>query len=140
MTKSNILFIGMDVHKESIEIAIADDGANGEVRCYGRIGGTLDALKKTLRKLVSEDKTDKRDTVQLVRLFRAGELKPVYVPDREDEAMRDLSRAREDAMIIQKAARQRLKAFLLRHNIRYPGRANWSEKHLRWLADGALGG
>ncbi len=50
--------------------------------------------------------------------------------------MRDLSRAREDAMIIQKAARQRLKAFLLRHNIRYPGRANWSEKHLRWLADG----
>ena len=57
MTKSNILFIGMDVHKESIEIAIADDGANGEVRRYGRIGGTLDALKKTLRKLVSENKT-----------------------------------------------------------------------------------
>jgi transposase len=179
MTKSNILFIGMDVHKESIEIAIADDGAHGEVRRYGRIGGTLDALKKTLRKLVSEDKTlhfcyeagpcgyelyryltgeghvcivvapslipkkpgdkvktDKRDAVQLVRLFRAGELTPVYVPDREDEAIRDLSRAREDAMIIQKAARQRLKSFLLRHNIRYQGRANWSEKHLRWLADG----
>ena len=57
MTKSNILFIGMDVHKESIEIALADDGANGEVRRYGRIGGTRDALKKTLRKLVSEDKT-----------------------------------------------------------------------------------
>ena len=57
MTKSNILFIGMDVHKESIEIALADDGANGEVRRYDRIGGTLDALKKTLRKLVSEDKT-----------------------------------------------------------------------------------
>ena len=56
MTKSNILFIGMDVHKESIEIALADDGAHGEVRRYGRIGGTLDALKKTLRKLVSEDK------------------------------------------------------------------------------------
>jgi hypothetical protein len=39
-------------------------------------------------------------------------------------------------MIIQKAARQRLKAFLLRHNIRYPDQVNWSEKHLRWLADG----
>jgi len=38
-------------------------------------------------------------------------------------------------MLIQKAARQRLKSFLLRHNIRYQGRANWKEKHLRWLAD-----
>ena len=57
MTKSNILFIGMDVHKESIEIAIADDGANGEVRRFGRIGGTIVALKKTVRKLVSENKT-----------------------------------------------------------------------------------
>ena len=35
MTKSNIIFIGMDVHKESIEIALADDGAHGEVRRYG---------------------------------------------------------------------------------------------------------
>ena len=50
--------------------------------------------------------------------------------------MRDPSRAREDAMVIQKAARQRLKSFLLRHNILYQGRVNWSEKHLRWLADG----
>ncbi len=57
MTKSNLLFIGMDVHKESIEIAIADDGAHGEVRRYGRIGGTLDALNKTVRKLVSDNKT-----------------------------------------------------------------------------------
>ncbi len=56
MTKSNILFIGMDVHKEFIEIAIADDGAHGEVRRYCRIG-TLDALSKILLKLVSENKT-----------------------------------------------------------------------------------
>ena len=41
-------------------------------------------------------KTDKRDAVQLARLLRAGELTPVYVPNREDEAIRDLSRARED--------------------------------------------
>ena len=172
MTKSNILFIGMDVHKESIEIAIADDGPQGEVRRYGRMGGSIDALKETLRKLESTGKslhfcyeagpcgyelyryltdqghvcivvapslipkkpgdkvkTDKRDAIQLVRLFRAGELTPVYVPNREDEAMRDLSRAREDAMIIQKSARQRLKSFLLRHNIRYQGLANWGEKH-----------
>ncbi len=57
MRKSSILFVGMDVHKESIEIAIAEDGANGEVRRYGRIGGTFDAVKKTLRKLVSQGKT-----------------------------------------------------------------------------------
>ena len=44
MTRSNILFIGMDVHKESIGIAIAD-GANQEVRRYGKIGGTQDAAK-----------------------------------------------------------------------------------------------
>ena len=60
---------------------------------------------------------------------------PIYIPEREDEAIRDLSRAREDAMIIQKSARQRLKSFLLRHNIRYAGKARWTEKHLRWLAD-----
>jgi transposase len=63
-------------------------------------------------------KTDKRDAIQLARLFRAGELTPVYVPDREDEAIRDLSRARKDAMLVQKAARQRLKSFLLRHAIK----------------------
>ena len=80
-------------------------------------------------------KTDKRDAIQLARLFRAGELTPVYVPDREDEAIRDLSRAREDAMLVQKAARQRLKSFLLRHDIRYQGKTSWTEAHLRWLAD-----
>jgi len=57
MRKSSILFVGMDVHKESIEIAIAEDGAKGEVRRYGRIGGTFDALKKALRKLVAQGNT-----------------------------------------------------------------------------------
>ncbi len=80
-------------------------------------------------------KTDKRDAVQLARLLRAGELTPVYVPDREDEAIRDLSRAREDTMLVQKSARQRLKSFLLRHDIRYQGKTSWTEAHLRWLAD-----
>ena len=178
MTLSNILFVGMDVHKESIEIAMADAGSNTEVRRYGKIGGTQDALRKALRKLVSSGKTlhfcyeagpcgyeiyrylvsqghlcivvapsmipkqpgnkvktDKRDAAQLARLFRAGELTPVYVPSREDEAIRDLSRAREDAMLNLKAARQRLKSFLLRHDIRYVGKTSWKEKHLRWLAD-----
>lgn len=46
-------FVGMDVHKNSIEIAIAKKGRNGEVRSYGKIDGTLDALDKVIRKLVS---------------------------------------------------------------------------------------
>jgi len=56
MTQSNILFIGMDVHKESIVISLADDDRS-EVRRYGNIGGTLTDFKKTLRKLVSTGKT-----------------------------------------------------------------------------------
>lgn len=56
MTHPNILFVGMDVHKESIEIALAE-GANQEVRRYGKIGGTRDAMRKTLAKLASLGKT-----------------------------------------------------------------------------------
>jgi len=177
MTASNILFIGMDVHKESIVVSLADDD-RGDVRRYGSIGGALPDFKKLLRKLsttgkdlffcyeagpcgyelyrfiVSQGhqcivvapslipkkagdkvKTDKRDADQLVRLLRAGELTAVYVPNAEDEAIRDLSRAREDAVLVMKSARQRLKSFLLRHNHRFDGSANWSEKHLRWLAE-----
>jgi len=71
----------------------------------------------------------------LTRLLRSGDLTSVYVPNTEDEASRDLSRAREDAMLGLKCAKLRLKSFILRHNIRFNGSANWSEKHLRWLAE-----
>ena len=64
--------------------------------------------------------------MQLARLMRSGDLTPVYVPAVDDEAIRDLSRAREDTLRDLKAAKLRLKAFLLRHDIRYTGRANWS--------------
>jgi transposase len=80
-------------------------------------------------------KTDRRDAVQLARLMRSGDLTPVYVPQVEDEAIRDLSRAREDAIGDLKTAKFRLKAFLLRHDIRYTGRATWSPAHLRWLSE-----
>jgi transposase len=52
----------------------------------------------------------------------------------DDEAIRDLSRAREDAVRDLKRSKVRLKAFLLRQDIRYEGRANWNAAHLRWLA------
>jgi transposase len=80
-------------------------------------------------------KTDRRDAIQLARLMRAGELTPVYVPTVADEAMRELSRAREDTLRDLKAAKHRLKAFLLRHDIRYTGRATWGPAHLRWLSE-----
>ena len=55
-------------------------------------------------------KTDRRDAIQLARLMRSGDLTPVYVPAVEDEAIRDLSRAREDVLRDLKAAKLRLKA------------------------------
>jgi transposase len=67
--------------------------------------------------------------------MRSGDLTPVSVPQGEDEAMRDLCRAREDAIHALKAAKFRLKAFLLRHDIRYTGRATWSPAPLRWLSE-----
>lgn len=79
-------------------------------------------------------KTDKRDAVTLARLARSRDLTPVYVPEVGDEAIRDLARAREDALKDLNAARFRLKALLLRNDLRYTGRANWSAEHLRWLA------
>ena len=80
-------------------------------------------------------KTDRRDAVQLARLARSGDLTPVYVPTVDDEAIRDLTRAREEVISDLKDAKFRLKAFLLRQDIRYAGRANWGPAHLRWLAE-----
>jgi transposase len=79
-------------------------------------------------------KTDRRDAVQLARLLRSGDLTPVYVPSVEDEAIRDLSRAREDALADLKAAKFRLQAFLLRLGLHYTGRSTWGAAHLRYLA------
>jgi len=80
-------------------------------------------------------KTDRRDAVMLARLMRSGDLTSIYVPTVEDEAIRDVSRGREDAMRDLKAAKYRLKAFLRRQDIRYEGRANWNAAHLRWLSE-----
>ncbi len=79
-------------------------------------------------------KTNRRDSDQLARLFRAGELTGIYVPDAGDEAIRDLVRGRESARVDQLKARQRLKGFLLRHGFRYVGKSSWTEAHQRYLA------
>ena len=80
-------------------------------------------------------KTTRRDALTLARLMRSGDLPPVYVPKVEDEAMRDLSRAREEVIRDLQTATCRLKAFLLRQDLRYTGRATWGPAHLRWLSE-----
>jgi transposase len=178
MSQSSTLYIGMDVHKDSIAVAYIAQEHGAEVTYLGTIGTRQYDIDNLIRKMQSKAKqlifvyeagpcgywlyryltkkghhcwvvapslipkkagdrvkTDRRDAVQLARLMRSGDLTPVYVPSVEDEAIRDLSRAREDAMQDLKAAKFRLKAFLLRHDIRYTGRANWSPAHLRWLSE-----
>jgi len=176
--RKHITFVGLDVHKNSINVALADGDRNGDVRYYGAIGGTLDDLDRLVKKLASPSrelhfvyeagpcgydifrsltekgyscavaspshigkkpadriKTDRRDAQMLARLHRAGELTYVFVPRAEDEAMRDLTRAREDAIKAQRVARQQLGGMLLRLGFRYQGRTAWMPAHFRWLAD-----
>jgi transposase len=78
-------------------------------------------------------KTDRRDAASLAKLHRAGELMAVWVPDPGHEAMRDLVRARLDAVRALRRARQQLSGFLLRHGCHY-GRPAWTKLHRRWLA------
>lgn len=171
-----IHYIGLDVHKDSIAVSIAPQNST-EVRRYGIIGGTLDAIDKLVKKLAAENvelrvayeagpcgfvlcrhlrskgfvceviapslipkkasdhvKTDRRDADQIARLFRAGELTVIHVPDQEDEAIRDLIRARFAAMTDQRQARNRLKGFLLRLGFRYTGKSSWNDAHKRYLS------
>jgi transposase len=80
-------------------------------------------------------KTDRRDAEKLARSYRAGDLTPVWVPDAEHEALRDLVRAREAAKKDQLRARHRLGKFLLRHGRQRPARlkTNWTAWHLDWI-------
>lgn len=173
-----IKYIGLDVHKKFISIAIADQERDGEVRFYGNIDYDMKPLEKFIRKQISQGselkfvyeagpcgyylyryltgngldctvvapsqipkksgdriKNDRRDAIKLARLHRAGELTAVYVPDEADEALRDLTRAREDAAKALRTAKHQLNAFLLRHNVRYSGISRWTQAHFNWLAD-----
>ena len=168
-------YVGLDVHKETIAVAVADSD-DGEVRYFGEIGNTPEAIQKLVKQLRKGDaslsfcyeagpcgyvihrqlsdlgwdcqvvapslipkkagdrvKTDRRDALSLARLHRAGELAAVWVPDGAQEALRDLTRAREDMKHLQRQAKQRLLAFLLRHGKRYDGKSKWTQAHRRQM-------
>jgi transposase len=178
MSQSSTLYIGMDVHKESIAVAYVSKDHDAEVVYLGTIGTRQCDIDQLVRKLQSKAKhlvfvyeagpcgywlyryltqkghacwvvapslipkragdrvkTDRRDAVQLARLARSGDRTAVYVPKVEDEAIRDLTRARADARSDLKDAKFRLKAFWLRQDIRDVGRANWGPAPLRWLSE-----
>jgi transposase len=95
---------------------------------------TVCAPSLIARKPGDRVKTDRRDAQKLVKALRMNDLSAVHVPDAEDEAFRDLVRAWGAAKQYLKQAKQRLKSFLLVHDVRYTGKANWNDAHRRWLA------
>jgi transposase len=100
------------------------------------LGVHCDVVAPTLVPVKPGDrvKTNRRDALKLARSYRAGDLTPVWVPDAEHEALRDLVRAREVAKKDQLRARQRLGKFLLRRGIRaVAGMTSWTKKHLLWV-------
>ncbi len=80
-------------------------------------------------------KTDRRDAQKLASLHRAGELTAVWVPGEEQEAIRDLIRAREDMKRARRQVRQQLNGYLLRHGKVYEGQKHWTQGHERWLSE-----
>jgi len=102
-----------------------------------RIGFAVEVIAPSLIPTKSGDrvKTDKRDARKLARLYRAGELTAIHIPDKDDEVIRDLCRARTDAVDDRTRTKQRVGAFLLRNGHHYTGRSNWTEAHHRYLRE-----
>ena len=168
-------FVGLDVHKDTIAVGVAEVGRAparlvgsiahdvskllkllarygepGQVQVVYEAGPTGYGLQRALaqrgypcqviapslipKRAGDRVKTDRRDSLRLAELARAGELRAVWIPDPADEAIRDLARAREDAVNARMQARHQLKGFLLRHEVRYASKTSWSKTYYRWLA------
>ena len=84
-------------------------------------------------------KTDRRDAEHLVRLLLAGKLHAVRVPGDEEEALRDLVRARDAVRMDLMRCRHRLSKLLLRHGIRFDDGQAWTQRHRRLACDGHAG-
>ena len=177
MNETTTSYVGLDIHKDSVAIALAEAG-RAAPRFLGTINPLPSELCKTLRRQgcrpentqlayeagpcgygwvrylrkqhwrceviapsritrsPSEQriKTDRRDALMLARQLRAGDLTNILVPDERDEAIRDLSRAREDACAARLRVRQQMKAMLLRHGRDYVRHKSWSQAHERHLS------
>ena len=101
------------------------------------VGCVVAAPGKIPRAPQDRVKTDRRDAERLARLLMAGELHPVRVPASDEEALRDLVRAREDLRGDLMRMRHRVGKLLLRHDVRWAGN-NWTQGHRQWLAAVAL--
>jgi transposase len=171
-------YIGLDVHKETIAVAVARAGRDkpeslGEIAnkpktvtklierlnqefdgqvllfCYEAGPCGYDLYRRLLKlghdchvvapslipkKPGERIKTDKRDARKLAQTLRNGDLTAVWVPDEEQEAMRDMTRARGDMKAQECKARQQLNAFVLRHGHAWPSnRTRWTKSHFNWL-------
>lgn len=168
-------FVGLDVHKETIAVAVAKMDRR-DPESLGEVPNNLQAIGKLVRKLGPAEqlffcyeagpcgyaihrhltklgakciviapslvpksagdrvKTDRRDALKLARLLRSGDLEPVWVPDDEQEAFRDLSRAREAAQQDLVRKRNQLVLFLLRLHVQHPEKLNrWTARWKEWL-------
>lgn len=96
--------------------------------------GTL-GCRSARKPTASRSASDKRDAVNIAKLFRNGDVTEVRVPPALDEAVRDLCRARTDASDDLSRAKQRLNSFLLRNGFRYSGKARWTPSHMRYLRE-----
>lgn len=177
MQQRTTLFVGLDVHKDSVSVAHAEADRPDPPHFVGAIGTRQGDIDKLIRRLHGKAsrlvfayeagpcgyvlhryltgkgldcqvvapslipkrpgdkiKNDRRDAVEIARLLRSGDLTRVYVPSIEDEAVRDLCRARDAARVTLKAAKLRLKSFLLRLGLHDSGRADWNDAHRRYLA------
>jgi transposase len=172
---SKLRFIGLDVHKDSTVIAIADAGSAPAV-ILKRIPAAKDRVLTELKRLGAIDelqvcyeagptgfglarflqqagidclvvapslvpktsgcrvKTDRRDARKLAHFLRSGDLTAVWIPDEHTEALRDLERARDDARLAERRAKQQLLKFLLRQDRRFlEGKEHWTRIHWAWI-------
>jgi transposase len=171
-------YIGLDVHKETIAVAVARVGraapeSRGEIAnkpktvaklverlnqefdgevllfCYEAgpcgyglyrqllaLGHDCQVVAPSLipKKPGERIKTDRRDACKLAGTLRSADLTAVWVPDEEQEAMRDLTRARDDMKGQERKARQQLNAYVLRHGHAWPSnKTRWTQTHYNWL-------
>ncbi len=172
--RTSLRFVGLDVHKDSIAVAVAESGCGpaqlletiaaeellllklldrlgpkSRLRVCYEAGPTGYGLARRLQEqgiccvvvapsLVPTQtnrriKTDRRDAVRLAHFLRSGDLVEVSIPEAQTEAMRDLERAREDAIQVERVARQQLDKFLLRHGRRWSEGSKWTVKHWKWI-------